>query len=127
MAYTSRKELVGVEAVIDKDYTAGLMARELGAERLVILTDVDQVYVRFGTRGQKGLGRLPAEAARRHLAAGEFPPGSMGPKVETAVEFVERTGGEAVITRPEHLWAALSGRSGTTIVRGRAGGRRRER
>jgi len=112
----ARGQLSGVEAVIDKDYSAGLLARDLGAERLAILTDVDQVYLYYGRKHQRPLPRLTVSDARRFLAAGHFPPGSMGPKVETAAAFVERTGGEALITKPDLLHAALRGRAGTRVV-----------
>ena len=85
---TPSGELRGVEAVIDKDFTAGTMALDLGAERLIILTDVENVYLNFGRKNQKVLNRMTVSEARRHLAAGQFPEGSMRPKVETAVEFV---------------------------------------
>ena len=114
----------GVEAVIDKDYTAGLMAAELGADLLAILTDVDRVFLDFGTEQERGLSRLSVEEARRHLAEGQFPPGSMGPKVETAAEFVETTGGEALITSTEQLGAALRGRGGTWVNPGGSTSRR---
>ncbi len=89
---------------------------------LAILTDVDHVYANYGRRNQRALGRLPAAEARRYLAAGQFPAGSMGPKVETAVEFVERPGGEAFICRPARLALALRGRAGTRITARRAVG-----
>jgi carbamate kinase len=122
-----RRQLGGVEAVIDKDYTAGLLARDLGAERLAILTDVDQVYLHYGRKHQRPLPRLTVGDARRFLAGGHFPPGSMGPKVETAASFVERSGGEALITRPDLLHAALRGRAGTRIVLDPADGPSRRR
>ncbi len=113
---TARGGLQGVEAVIDKDYTAGMMARELGAGLLVILTDVDRVCLNYGTKEQKGLKTMSVNQARAYLEAGEFPPGSMGPKVATALEFVEATGGEALITSVPRLAAALAGRSGTRFT-----------
>ena len=116
----------GVEAVIDKDYTAGLIARELRADVLAVLTDVDGVYLNFGRRNQRFLERLAVADARRYLSGSQFPAGSMGPKVEAAVDFVERTGGEALITRPEGLLAALAGRAGTRIVARRGGTARRK-
>jgi carbamate kinase len=112
---TARRGHQGVEAVIDKDYTAGLMAVELGASLLAILTDVDQVFLRYGTPERKGLRKLSVNEARSYLEAGEFPPGSMGPKIETAVEFVESTGGEALITSAARLAAGLAGRAGTWL------------
>lgn len=131
VAEFGRGELRGIEAVVDKDYTAGLLARDLEAERLAILTDVDQVYLHYGRKHQRPVPRLTVTDARRFLASGQFPPGSMGPKVETAAAFVERTGGEAIITRPDLLHAALRGKAGTRVVSDPAtpatGARRRAR
>jgi carbamate kinase len=105
--------LAGVDAVIDKDRASALLARELGAERLVILTEVPAVYGDFGTERQEELLELSvdrAEALLPGLAAG-----SMRPKVEAAVDFVRATGREALITSPAALAEALLGRSGTRI------------
>jgi carbamate kinase len=113
---TPRRGYQGMEAVIDKDYTAGMMAAELKAGLLAILTDVDRVYLGYGTAGQKGLKTLSVNQARQYLKAGEFPAGSMGPKVQTALEFVESTGGEVLITSAPRLGAALAGRSGTRVT-----------
>lgn len=113
--------LVGVEAVIDKDHTAALLARELGAELLVNLTGVSEVRRDFGTDDERPLPRLSAAEARRLLGEGEFPPGSMGPKIGSAVEFVEATGGRVLITDIDTLPAALDGEGGTLIVPGEDG------
>lgn len=107
--------LLGVEAVIDKDLAASLMARELGAESLIILTDIDRVYLDFLSGARRPLARLGAAEAARHLAQGEFLPGSMGPKIEAAIEFVRSGGQRVVISLPEQLGAALNGAAGTTI------------
>jgi carbamate kinase len=108
-------EWSGVEAVIDKDYTASLLARELGASLLVILTDVDQVFSDYGTPAQRPLARLDLAEARRLLRAGQFPPGSMGPKVEACVGFLGQGGREALITSTRCLERALAGRAGTRL------------
>jgi carbamate kinase len=113
---SARGVLQGVEAVIDKDYTAGMMAREVGAGLLAFLTDVDHVYLKYGTKEQKGLRTISVNQARAYLEAGEFPPGSMGPKVETALEFVQSTGGQALITSAARLAAAMAGRAGTRFT-----------
>jgi carbamate kinase len=110
----------GVEAVIEKDLATVVLACDLGAERVFFLTGVDRVAVGWGTPAQRFLDRLTGEEARRLLAAGEFPPGSMGPKVEAAVEFVERGGGAAVITSLDCLAEAAAGRAGTLITDARA-------
>ena len=108
--------LRGVEAVVDKDFTSALLARELGADLFVILTVVPQVMRDYGTADERPIGELPVSEARRLLAAGQFPPGSMGPKIEAAVEFVAATGEKVLITDVPHLAAAMAGRGGTTVV-----------
>ncbi len=105
------KTLHGVEAVIDKDLCSGLLARELGADLLLIVTDVEAVYVDWGKPGQRALGRITPQALARH----EFPAGSMGPKVEAASHFVSATGGRAVIGSLDHIEAMLAGSAGTQI------------
>lgn len=106
----------GVEAVIDKDYAAGLLAREVQADLFVILTAIERVYLDFGRPGQRAVAVLTVEEARRHLDEGQFPPGSMGPKIRAAVEYVEAGGKEVLITTAGHLKAALINRSGTKII-----------
>jgi carbamate kinase len=108
--------LEGIEAVIDKDRTAALLARELGADLLINLTGVSEVRRGFGTGDERPLPRLTVAEARRLLAAGEFPAGSMGPKIESAVEFVAATGNRVLITDIDTLPAALAGDGGTVIV-----------
>jgi carbamate kinase len=113
---TETGELLGVEAVIDKDHASSLLARGLGARLLVILTAVDFVYRRFGQPDREPLPRLDVAMARRLLEEGEFAPGSMGPKIEAAIEFLEAGGEEVLITLPENLADALEGKTGTRIV-----------
>lgn len=110
--------LRGVEAVIDKDQAAGVLAHQLGAERLITLTDVPRVAWDFGKPTQRDLRELTLAEARRGLAEGQFPPGSMGPKIAAGVTFLESGGSDAIVTSPEHLLAAIEGREGTRIVRG---------
>jgi carbamate kinase len=112
-------KLRGVEAVIDKDHAAAVLARQLRAERLVVLTAVPQVALDFGKPTQRNLGRITVDEAKAHLAAGQFPPGSMGPKMEAVIAFVEGGGAEAIITSPDSLFAAMEGRTGTRIVSGK--------
>lgn len=95
------KRLHGVDAVIDKDLASSVLARDLGAARLVILTDVPAVYRDFGGANQEPIDRLTADEAQRLV--GDLAEGSMKPKVEAAVQFVQATGGEALITSPERL------------------------
>jgi carbamate kinase len=111
-----RGVLRGVEAVIDKDRTAGLLAKELEADLFVILTAVDRVYLNFGRPDQLPADRLAVSDVRRHLRDGQFPAGSMGPKMETAADFVEGTGREVLISSVEKVKEALAGKSGTRII-----------
>jgi carbamate kinase len=108
--------LRGVEAVIDKDLTAGLLARRLGAEALVIGTTVARIGLDLGTPTERWLDRVGASELRSHHAAGQFPPGSMGPKVEALLDYIEAGGGHAAMCDLEHLRAALSGTAGTVIT-----------
>lgn len=105
----------GLEAVVDKDRTAALLCRLVDADALLILTDVDRVALDFGTPRQRWLDQLDAGDARRLLADGQFPPGSMGPKVAAAAEVAER-GGRAVIASLERAADALAGRAGTLVT-----------
>lgn len=107
----------GVEAVVEKDLSTEALATALRADRLLILTAVERVAVNFGTPQEKGIARLTAAEARALLAAGEFPPGSMGPKVEAAIRFVEGGGREAIITSLNRVQAAIDGAAGTHIER----------
>jgi carbamate kinase len=111
-----RENLKGVEAVIDKDLSAGLLARELGIGRFVILTDVDGVYLDWGTKDRKKLASLTTEEAGKYLREGQFPPGSMGPKIEAAVQFIGSGGQDVIIAKPGDLLAAMEGGAGTRIT-----------
>ena len=106
----------GVDAVVDKDLAASVLARDLGASLLVILTDVDAVYAEYATPGQRALRVLAASEAARLDAAGAFGEGSMAPKVRAAVDFVRCTGGRAIITELRRGREALLGHAGTTIT-----------
>jgi len=108
-------ERVGVEAVIDKDHTAAVLATQLQARRLILLTAVETVMRGFGTPAQSPLHRIGRDEAEALLAAGEFPAGSMGPKIRAALDFLQAGGDEAVISDPQHLSAALAGATGTHI------------
>jgi carbamate kinase len=107
--------LVGVEGVVDKDYAAAILARDVEAEALLILTDVKGVYENYGTTGASIMSDLHPDRAGRLLATGEFGEGSMAPKVKAALEFVAAGGERAVIAALEDAPAALEGRAGTTI------------
>ena len=119
-------KLRGVEAVIDKDRAAAVLAKQLRARRLISLTSVDRVSLDFGKPSQRDLPELSAAEAARHLREGQFPAGSMGPKIEAAIDFVGHGGEEAIITSPKKLLAAVEGRAGTHI-RLRIGDREPER
>lgn len=113
----------GVDAVIDKDYAASELAHQIGADALVLITGVDAVQLDFGKETQRRLTWIDTEEAKRHLLAGQFPAGSMGPKVSAAVRFVERGGGRvAVITTPNLVVDTLNNRDpanesvGTRVV-----------
>ncbi len=109
--------LEGVEAVIDKDFASSLIAREEGVDLFVILTGVDMVYENFGTDHACPIKVLDIEKAQEMLAEGQFPAGSMGPKIAAAVEYIKGGGEEVVITSAAKLRAALLKRSGTRIVK----------
>ena len=106
----------GVEAVIDKDFSSSLLASELRAEMYVVLTGVAKVAIDFEKPTQRSVDRLTVSEAQRYLADGQFPAGSMGPKIEAAIQFVNRGGGQVLITDVEHLRDALAGREGTLIL-----------
>jgi carbamate kinase len=106
----------GVEAVIDKDLTSALLASQIGADLLVIVTGEPRVCLDYGSPSQRPLDRLTAPEARRHLEAGHFPEGSMGPKIQAALDFLAQGGREAIVTDRAHLVRAVEGRAGTHIV-----------
>ena len=108
--------LRGIEAVIDKDFTASLMATELAADLFVILTDIDAVRLNFGRKNEQALGRMTIREAARWLRYGQFPAGSMGPKVEAAIEFIAATRNPVLITSLPRALAALAGSAGTWIT-----------
>ncbi|MGH3395837.1 MAG: carbamate kinase, partial [Streptosporangiaceae bacterium] len=105
--------LQGSEAVIDKDLSAALLASEVGASALMMLTDVDRVMLDFGTPAERAVDVLTVDEAEHHLAEGQFPPGSMGPKITAAVRFLRAGGQVATVTSPEQ---AIGARGGTKIV-----------
>ncbi len=109
-------DLAGVEAVIDKDTASSLLARKLKADLFIISTAVDKVCLNFGTPDQKTLDRMTAAEAKAYIEAGHFAPGSMLPKIQAMIEFIEATGHEGLITNPQHLALALEGKTGTRVV-----------
>ncbi len=108
--------LEGVDAVVDKDLAAAVLARELGAELLLILTDVDAVYAGWGTPGQKAITTMSVAEAEQLAASGSFGEGSMGPKVRAAIAYVRATRGRAIITELNRGRAAVRGSGGTEIT-----------
>ena len=109
--------LRGVEAVIDKDRASSVLAMELHAQMLMFLTEVEKVATGYGRPDQRDLDHMTVAEAREYLAQGEFPQGSMGPKIEAAIEFLEGGGEEVIITRPELLSEAVRGKRCTIVTR----------
>ena len=107
----------GVEAVIDKDLAAAVLAREIGADYLLILTNVEGVAINFGKDNMTYIAKMSTTEARQYMKEGHFPPGSMGPKLEAAIDFVEFNGGKAFITSLEKAGLALAGKSGTIVYK----------
>jgi carbamate kinase len=110
-------DIAGVEAVIDKDLASSLLARELGADALVVSTGVEKVAVNFNKPDQKWLDRLTLSEAKRLLAEGHFLAGSMGPKIQAMIEFLENGGEHGIITNPQNLGRAVRGEAGTHLTR----------
>jgi len=109
-------ELRGVEAVIDKDRASALLASRLGVDYFIISTDADRVWIDYRKPTQRPLERVTVAEVRRYYEAGQFPPGNMGPKIESALRFLEHGGREVIITSFEQLADAVRGRAGTHIV-----------
>ncbi|MDR3567624.1 MAG: carbamate kinase [Syntrophobacteraceae bacterium] len=108
----------GVDAVIDKDLASAKLAEEVGADILIIATDVEGVALAYGEPGERFLRRIGTEEGKRYLREGHFAPGSMGPKVEAALQFIESGGRRALICSIDSIQRALDGNAGTEIVRG---------
>ncbi len=114
----ARGNLSGIAAVIDKYRLSALLASNLAADLFVISTGVEKVALNFGKPDQKNLDRMTATEARRYLAEGQFAPGSMKPKIEAVLRFLDKGGREAIVTDPPNLERALLGETGTRVVRG---------
>ncbi len=112
----SRGWLEGVDAVIDKDLASAVLGKEINAEKFIILTSVDKVSIGFGTENQKDLSSLTVSEAKKYLADGEFPAGSMGPKIQAAINFLEQGGKEVLITSIDKASLAVKGKEGTLIT-----------
>jgi len=110
-------DLEGVEAVIDKDLGSSLLARNLGADTFIISTAIDAAYLHFGEKDQRPLRQATLPEIKVYLKGGHFKPGSMKPKIESIIEFLENGGKKAIISCPENLLKAFRGTSGTTITK----------
>jgi carbamate kinase len=109
-------DIEGVEAVIDKDLASSFLATRLGADTFIISTAVDSVYLNFGKKTQTPLKQVTLHELKGYMEEGHFKPGSMKPKIEAIIQFIERGGKRAIITSPENLLKSVKGKSGTTIV-----------
>ncbi len=109
------KRLYGVEAVIDKDLASSKLAEQVGAEILLIATDVEKVALNYGTSDQKDLEKLSVSEAKKYLEEKQFPVGSMGPKIQAVINFMEAGGEQAIITSIDKIKDALKGKAGTRI------------
>lgn len=107
----------GVDAVVDKDRASAVLAHDIGARTLLILTNVEHVFLNYGKPDQKKLECITVEEARKHLEDGQFPAGNMGPKIEAAIMFIKNGGDEVIITSPDKAKQALWGYAGTRIVK----------
>lgn len=114
----TRGSLHGVEAVVDKDHAGALLAAELGAAVFLISTAVDKVCLNFGKPDQKALDKITLKDAKKYIKEGHFKAGSMLPKMEAIISFLEKGGGRAIITDPNNLELAISGKAGTHITKG---------
>ena len=112
-----RGEYEGVDAVIDKDSASSLLATQLHADLFIISTSIEKVFINFGKPDETPLDSITAKQARAYMSEGHFAPGSMLPKIEAALGFLDRGGKEAIITSPESLGRAITGESGTHISR----------
>ena len=110
-------DLEGIEAVIDKDMGSSLLGRNLGADTFIISTSIDAVYLNFGKENQRPIRRATLPEIKQYLQEGHFKPGSMRPKIEAIIQFLEGGGKKAVITSPENLLKAVKGEAGTTLIR----------
>ena len=109
-------DLQGVAAVIDKDFASSLLARSIGADLFLISTAVEQVYLNFGKPDQQAIDVMTVAEAKRHMEEGHFAKGSMLPKIQAVIWFLETGGQEALITDPENITRALRGETGTRVV-----------
>ncbi|MFH1049729.1 MAG: carbamate kinase [bacterium] len=117
VAYGEKGEIIGMEAVIDKDRSSALLAKNLDVDLFIISTDTDQVYLNYKTEKQEGIKKATSVEMQKYLDEGHFPPGSMGPKIESALKFLKNGGKKVIITSYEYLMDALEEKAGTHISR----------
>jgi carbamate kinase len=111
-------DLIGIDAVIDKDLASSLLARSIGADLFLVSTAVDRVALDFNTPRQRWLDRMTLSDAKRYCVEGQFDKGSMGPKIQALVEFLDAGGKWGLITNPPNIANALAGASGTHVIPG---------
>jgi len=109
--------LKGVPAVIDKDFAAEMIGNYIGAELLLLITPIEKVAINFGTPEEKSLSNITLEEAEQYYNEGHFPPGSMGPKMQAAIQFLHSGGKKAIITSLDYIESAIKGQAGTQIIR----------
>lgn len=115
-SYKENGKLIGIEGVIDKDFTAALIAKELKADLFIIATGIEKVAVHYNTANEKYLSSISLSELREYQVEGHFPPGSMGPKIRATIDFIENTGKEVIITRSDLINSSISGKTGTRII-----------
>jgi carbamate kinase len=111
------REIRGVYAVIDKDWASGLLARQLGVDLFLISTGVEKIAIHFNTPQQQALDTVTISELENYLREGHFAPGSMRPKVEAVIKYVQETGNPALITSPPQMGSGLQGKTGTRVVK----------
>ncbi|MDQ7824502.1 MAG: carbamate kinase [Candidatus Eremiobacteraeota bacterium] len=111
-------DLQGVAAVIDKDFASSLLASNIKADYFIISTAVEQVYLNYGKENQKALSKVTVSELKKYIEDGHFKPGSMLPKIQAVISFIEKGGREAIITDPPHIRAAVEGKTGTHVIGG---------
>lgn len=114
---TDHNTYKGIDAVIDKDFATSLLAEQINADTLIITTGVSRVCINFGKPNQEALDKITIEATKQYVAEGHFPPGSMLPKIEASLSFLENNGSRVIITNPESLKDAIIEKAGTHIVK----------
>jgi len=117
VTYGNNGEIVGMESVIDKDRSSALLAKNLDVDLFIISTDTDMVYLNYKTDKQQGIQNATVAEMQKYLNEGQFPPGSMGPKIESAIKFINNGDRKAIITSYEYLMDAIEGKAGTHISR----------